>query len=154
MAGIPMQGTDHDDNLSGQSQGRKPAKRFLFWLEISVLTVGVAVCAALVVSDCSLVKSRREVLMRYKGDPEFICVRRNELPSAVSERMPNVSWLRRILGDEAIRMILLPRGTTGDDEIARVREVFPEAKVELLPIETKRVNNRSGLSSRSPGLSG
>jgi hypothetical protein len=149
-----MQGRDLGENPSGRPQGRKPSKRVFFWLEISVLTAGVAASAALVVSDYTIVQSRREILAQYKGDPQFICIGRDDPAFPISERTPNVSWLRRILGDEAIRMILLPRGTTGDAELARVRAVFPEAKVQLLPIETKRVNNRSGVSSRSPGLSG
>jgi hypothetical protein len=149
-----MQGRDLDDKGSGQPLGRKATSRIFFWLEVLVVAAGIAGSAVLVGSDYSVVQSRQEVLSQYKGNPEFICIARDDPAFPVSERTPNVSWLRRILGDEAIRMILLPRGTTSDAELAHVRTVFPEAKVQLLPIETKRVNNRSGNSSRSSGLNG
>ncbi len=148
-----MQGTDHD-NLSVRPQSRKAASRVLFWLEMLVVAAGIAGTAVLVGSDYSVVRSRQEVLSQYKGNPEFICIARDDPAFPVSERTPNVSWLRRILGDEAIRMILLPRGTTSDAELVHVRSVFPEAKVRLLPIETKRVNDRSSSSSRLSQVSG
>jgi hypothetical protein len=149
-----MQGTDRDDNLLARPLSQKAARNLLFWLELAVVAAGIAGSAVLVGSDYSVVQSRQEILSQYKGNPEFICIARDDPAFPVSERTPNVSWLRRILGDEAIRMILLPRGTTGAAELAHVRSVFPEAKVQLLPIETKRVNDRSSSSSRSSGLNG
>ncbi len=149
-----MQGTDRDDNSLDRPLGRKATSRVLFWLEMLVVAAGIAGTAVLVGSDYSVVRSRQEILAQYKQNPEFICIARDDPAFPVSERTANVSWLRRILGDNAIRMILLPRGTTNDAELAHVRSIFPEANVQLLPIETKRVNDRSGRSSPSSRLSG
>jgi hypothetical protein len=146
-----MQGRDLD-NLSGQPPERKSPKRVLFWMEIAVLAAGIAGSAALVGADYSIVRARSDVREQYHANPEFVYISRDDPAFPVSERTQNVSWLRRILGDEAVRMILLPRGTTSDAELARVRTMFPEAKVELVPIETKRVNIRSDSSSPSFGL--
>jgi hypothetical protein len=149
-----MQGTDRDDSSLDRPLGRKATSRVLFWLEMLVVAAGIAGTAVLVGSDYSVVRSRQEILAQYKQNPEFICIARDDPAFPVSERTANVSWLRRILGDNAIRMILLPRGTTNDAELAHVRSIFPEANVQLLPIETKRVNDRSGRSSPSSRLSG
>jgi hypothetical protein len=39
-----------------------------------------------------------------------------------------------VLGDEAVSLILLPRQLASDDELARVRAHFPEARVQRFPL--------------------
>jgi hypothetical protein len=109
-------------------------KKFFVWSEVLLICAAVAFCGALLGRDYSAVQSRKAVLNQYAGDSQFRCVRKSDPANPVSERTADVSWFRRALGDEAIAMILLPPKTTTDAELVRVRTIFPEARVERLPI--------------------
>lgn len=109
-------------------------KRVLFWSEIVLLFGAVSFSAGLLIHDYSMVRSRREVLSRYEGDSQFRCIRRDDPSYHALGRIADVSWFRRLLGDEAISLILLPRRASNDDELARVRALFPETKVQRFPI--------------------
>ncbi len=84
-------------------------------------------------SDYSAVQGRRELLSRYEKQSQFRVIKRQQT-SPSGERGSEMSWLRHMLGDESVRLILLPRRTT-PEELANVRSAFPEAHVTLFPID-------------------
>jgi hypothetical protein len=129
-----MDQRDVNDSLAAQGHGRGLPKRVLFWSEIVLLFGAISFSAGLLIHDYSTVRSRREVLIGYEGNSQFRCIRRNDPSYHTDGRTAEVSWFRRALGDEAISLILLPRQMATDDELARVRALFPEARVQRFPL--------------------
>src|SRR5438270_13458691 len=95
---------------------------------MALLFGAVGFTAALLIHDYSTVCSRREVLSRYEGNSEFRSVRRDDRSYQAHVHVADVSWFRRQLGDETFSLILLPRHETNDEELARVRALFPAAQ--------------------------
>jgi hypothetical protein len=129
-----MDQRDVSESVSAQGQGRGRPKRVLFWSEIVLLFGAISFSAGLLIHDYSTVRSRREVLSRYEGNSQFRCIRRNDPSYQNDGRTADVSWFRRVLGDEAVSLLLLPRQMASDDELARVRALFPEARVQRFPL--------------------
>jgi hypothetical protein len=127
-----MQTVAMHDNPSHARPGL--SKRFFVWSEVLLVCAAVTFSGALLGRDYATVQSRKAVLNQYAADSQFRCVRKSDPAYPLSDRTPDVSWFRRMLGDNAIAMILLPPKTTSDVELARVRAIFPEARVERLPI--------------------
>src|SRR5467141_3137164 len=124
-----MDSRDIGDHPTVPSRGRSVSKRVLFWSEMVLLFGAIGFSAALLIHDYSTVRARREVLSRYEGNSEFRCVRRDDPSYQARARTADVSWFRRQLGDEAFSLILLPRHGANDEELTRVRSLFPEAQV-------------------------
>jgi hypothetical protein len=129
-----MDQRDENDSLTAQGQGRGVPKRVLFWSEIVLLFGAISFSAGLLIHDYSTVRSRHETLSRYEGNSQFRCIRRNDPSYQDDGRTADVSWFRRVLGDEAVSLILLPRQMATDDELAHVRALFPEARVQRFPL--------------------
>ncbi len=51
-----------------------------------------------------------------------------DVPEFLRKRNPTVSWIRRLLGDEAIYLVVLP-DKTDLDERRRIKAILPEAKL-------------------------
>ena len=128
-----MQGAIMHEIPSAQARQGFPRKVF-FWSEALILFAGIGFSSALLIHDYSAVKARRDVLQQYEGNSQFRCIRRDDPAYPVASRTPDVSWFRRTMGDKAVTLIFLPRTTTNDDELSRVRVAFPEAKVERFPM--------------------
>jgi hypothetical protein len=149
---------DISDHLSAPSPGRGLSKRVVFWSEIVLLLGATSFSAALLINDHSMVRSRREVRRRYEGDSQFRCILRDDPSFQTRDRTADVSWFRRLLGDEAVSLIFLPR-QVHDDELARVRSLFPEARVERFPIvkpqsASVRPVENSSLAEQPKGFGG
>jgi hypothetical protein len=129
-----MDQRDVSDSLSAPGQGRRLPRRVLFWSEIVLLFGAISFSAGLLIHDYSTVRSRREALSRYEGNSQYRCIRRNDPSYQDDGRTADVSWFRRVLGDEAVSLILLPRQMATDDELAHVRALFPEARVQRFPL--------------------
>jgi hypothetical protein len=94
----------------------------------------VGFSAALVLHDYSTAQSRKAARARFEGNSHFRCVLANDPSYQNHRRSPEVSWLRHLFGDESVALILLPRQSADDEELARMRALFPEAQVEWFPI--------------------
>lgn len=128
-----MDDRDSRDTLSRPSQRARPQKLF-FWTGMALLCAAVAFSAGLFWSDRATVQTRKDVIAHYKLEAQFRLIKRGQQDSSSQDRGPDISWFRRLLGDEPVRLILLPRHTTADEQ-ANVRIAFPEAQVMLFPID-------------------
>lgn len=98
-----------------------PRRRFQFRLRTLMIVVALlAVPCAYVDWEAKIVRERRAELSR--------AVDRRIVGVSVEDQQ-HLPWLRRILGDKRIYSIKLIAGTD-DAELNRVRELFPEARVE------------------------
>jgi hypothetical protein len=51
-------------------------------------------------------------------------------PNEKFTKQADISWIRRLMGDEAVSVISLPHDTlTGDDDLTRIKAAFPEASI-------------------------
>jgi hypothetical protein len=125
-----MEPQDVSDSVSVRSLRRGMSRRILFWSEIMLLLAAVGFSAALLSHDYSSAQARKSALARFEGNSHFRYIRASEM----GRRIPEVSWFRHLFGDEAVTMILVPRNSADDAELAHMRDLFPEAQVEWFPI--------------------
>jgi hypothetical protein len=129
-----MEPQDVSESVSVRSWRRGGSGRFFFWAEIMLLLAAVGFSAALLSHDYLTAQARKTSLARFDGNSRFRCVRASDPSYQTARRTADVSWFRHLFGDEAVSLILLPRNSADDQELAHMRALFPEAQVEWFPI--------------------
>jgi hypothetical protein len=132
--GREMEPHEVSQSVSVRSWRRGLSRRILFWSEIMLLMAAVGFSAALLTHDYSTAQARKTAPARFDGNSHFRCVRASDPSYQTARRTPEVSWFRHLFGDEAVSLILLPRNSADDAELAHMRALFPEAQVEWFPI--------------------
>jgi hypothetical protein len=106
--------------------------------------LAAAEVAALAQRDISAVRARQTILEAYRGLDDFRVVRKCDQPACPRAQNTNeVSWLRWLLGDRAVLLVLLPYRDASDEELLKVREAFPEAIVRPSPLSKPRMTARN-----------
>jgi hypothetical protein len=102
-----------------------PRRRFQFRLRtLMILVALMAVPCAYVGWQAKIVRERRALLDQIEaaGGGDETAVFYN------SASPPPPPWLRRILGDETIELLLVP-STTDEETMARIHLLFPDTQI-------------------------
>jgi hypothetical protein len=120
---------------------RRPRLRF----SLRVLFVAITVFAVWFGWQVVTVRERRALLRKLtdvsaenykpfrtyvygKGQKQSISIEGPSIPDAA----PNISWIRKLLGDRGFQLICLPASMSSDD-VSEYRKAFPESHVTQLP---------------------
>lgn len=129
--------TSKSTNTSKQLNGADRQKRFSSRIQsaIALVSVVMALCAW-VAWKMEIVRERRAIwsIVSEKGalreTVERAVTQGRIDPQSKAFAARNPCWLRRLLGDEAVRVILVPdRPFTTLEEQARLHRAYPEAGV-------------------------
>ena len=111
------------------SDADPPKRKRRFQFSLRTLMIGVtllAVPSAYVGWQAKIVRDRKAVA-------RWIEERKGELSGTVTTPpdepyRPQVSWIRRVLGDKGVALISLPKPVSDDDR-QRIKSAFPEADI-------------------------
>jgi hypothetical protein len=104
-----------------------PSPRYRFQFRLRTLMIGVTLLAVplgYVGWQAKIVRDRRALLDSIKaagGGDETAMFHNNASP-------PPPPWLRRILGDETVELLLVPPATD-EETMARIHRLFPDTRI-------------------------
>lgn len=110
------------------SETARISRRFRVRLRTIFVAVAlVAAVAAWLANTLAFVQSRNELLAKFDSSTSLLAC--GLLPP---DPTPNISWLRRALGDVPCTSLMYdPRRDPDGSELRRAREFFPEARIRI-----------------------
>ena len=102
-----------------------------FQFRLRTLMIGVALLAI----PCAYVGWQAKIVRDRKAVARWIEERNGDLSDNITTPLhgpyqPQVSWLRRTLGDKGVADVLFPKPLTDDDK-QRIKDAFPEAELSV-----------------------
>ncbi len=115
----------------------EPPKRKRRWFQFSlrsliIVVTLLAVACGYVAWQAKIVRERKAMRERWSGKVWFRTpdMGSGSIPPPPTQPPAKVTWLRELLGDEAMEGIWLPNDTP-QSEVDQIKALFSESKVEM-----------------------